>query len=688
MLLNDTQFFSAIALSCQNSSIGKRLPSALYVHTSAIAILDSLLQDYERQARVTEKIEGATLVKFSTDKPKISYLFYPDFDRDPHPPLQFSVVVDMTTKQANFRDYATASNPPILHRKETFVTPEYPFYEEFIRLTELEEALGLLDNSRFIGTRLEWQQRLDAYKIAFEGHRLICPLHAISSQPVSIDRHKAAIVRHSLSRPLRLALEAGLFTSEVKTFFDYGCGYGGDLDRIAERGYSSSGWDPYYRPDAACIPADIVNLGYVINVIENLAERREALINAWQLTNRVLIVSAQVLINDRDRGVIAYGDGIITSRNTFQKYYEQEELKTYIDQVLNVDSIPAGLGVYFVFRQEAPAEAFRVSRFRSRATTPRIQKIVKRFEDYESLLAPLMEFVTQRGRLPTKNELENESELKQEFSTIRRAFQVILQVTNEEEWEAIAQQRRQDLLIYLALSHFDGHLPSQKLSSTVREDLKALFGGYKQACTLADTMLLSIGNLARLAKISYNSQIGKKSQKSFLVHISALEKLHPLLRLYEGCASRTVGRLEAANLIRFSFSQPKISYLVYSDFDNDPHPVLSSSMEIYLEDLHVKYRDFSHDKNPPILHEKDKLVAVDYPFHEKFAKLTRQEKDWGLLENFSAIERLHGWLTCLEEHCATIQNYKVRWRKDANPYKVKLLRSQINFRKRNKPEIL
>jgi DNA phosphorothioation-associated putative methyltransferase len=74
-------------------------------------------------------------------------------------------------------------------------------------------------------------------------------------------------------------------------------------------------------------PADVVNLGYVINVIEDTAERREALINAWNLAQKVLIVAAQVLIDDRTRGVIAYGDGIITSRNTFQKYYEQEELK-------------------------------------------------------------------------------------------------------------------------------------------------------------------------------------------------------------------------------------------------------------------------------------------------------------------------------------------------------------------------
>jgi hypothetical protein len=40
---------------------------------------------------------------------------------------------------------------------------------------------------------------------------------------------------------------------------------------------------------------------------------------------------------------------MITSRNTFQKYYDQEELKLYIDQFLGVDVVPVALGIYFVF---------------------------------------------------------------------------------------------------------------------------------------------------------------------------------------------------------------------------------------------------------------------------------------------------------------------------------------------------
>jgi len=69
-------------------------------------------------------------------------------------------------------------------------------------------------------------------------------------------------------------------------------------------------------------------------------ERREALIKAWELTRKVLLVAAQVLIDDSSRGQVAYGDGIITSRKTFQKYYEQEELKFTLIKFLVLKLFP------------------------------------------------------------------------------------------------------------------------------------------------------------------------------------------------------------------------------------------------------------------------------------------------------------------------------------------------------------
>ncbi len=689
--------FSEIALTCRRSKVGKLLPEALYVHVSALESLDPLLQEYEREAReIASCPEESTLVKFNLGKPSISYLSYPDFDRDPHPALQTSIQVNLLSREVNRRDYSEAGNPFILHRKETFVATDYPHYQQFAALTRQEEALGLLDNPRAIGTRLAWEERLAQFKVAFQGHTLIHRAPSGMASPaflndqstqVKIDRHKAAISRNDFSKPMRLALEAGLFSQQT-TFFDYGCGQGGDLERVAKLGYTSAGWDPYYRPDSTLTAADVVNLGYVINVIESQTERREALIKAWELTQQVLIVAAQVLIaqgNDQ----IAYGDGVITSRNTFQKYYDQEELKLYIDQVLGVDAVPVALGIYFVFRDEAQAQNFRAARFRSRVSVPKVQLANKRFEDYKELLTPLMAFFTERGRLPTLEELPETEALSTEFGNLRRAFQIVLQATNPQEWDAISDRRRQDLLVYLALSHFGRRPKLRDLTPVVQNDIKSLFGGYQQACAAADLMLMSLGNLDIVEERCKSSAIGQKRPNSLWVHVSAIEALDPLLRLYEGCASRTNmlriasnGRPQEANVVKFNFRKPRISYLFYPNFDTDPHPALHTSMAIDLRDLHVHYRDYDPNDNPPLLHQKDALVTADYPLYEKFAKLTRQETEWGLLDDLRLIYDTRGWQKCLEEHCAELKGHRVVWRKDADPYRVKLVRSTIRTKQR------
>nr|WP_042490861.1 DNA phosphorothioation-associated putative methyltransferase [Anabaena sp. PCC 7108] len=674
-----------IADYCQNSKFGKLLPDAFYIHVLALQILDPWLQEYESRARmIVPEVEGATLVKFSTNKAKISYLFYPDFDTDPHPELRASIQVDLETHEVGYRDYSDSANPPILHRKETFVTPDYPFYQQFAALTRAQEALGLLNNTRGIGTREGWEKRLQAYGVEIQGHNLIQRqiTNTVNLTP-KIERHKAAIIRPDLSRPVRLALESSLFSPETN-FFDYGCGHGGDVSRIAEQGYISSGWDPFYSPNTPRTPAEIVNIGFVINVIEDQSERREALIQAWELTQKVLLVAAQVLIADIKRGVIAYGDGVITRRNTFQKYYEQEELKIYIDQVLGVDAIPVALGVYFVFRDEAEAQLFRSSRFRSRASTPRIRACVRRFEEHQQLLAPLMAFMTERGRLPSKGELSQEVEICTEFGSLRRAFSVIIQATDSEEWEAIADKRRQDLMVYLALCNFSRRPRLGQLAPAVQEDIVSLYSTYKQACLDADQMLRSLGNTELIIKSCQESKIGKKLPNSLWVHISALQSVDPLLRLYEGCASRTIGRLEVANVIKFHIQTPKISYLFYPDFDIDPHPILSKVMTIDLRDLHVTYQDYDLEDDPPILHQIDALVTPDYPQYEKFAKLTLQEQDWGLLDDWRSIRRLSGWKQCLKENCAVLNGYKLTWSKDCDAYKLKILKAALNSRKRRK----
>jgi DNA phosphorothioation-associated putative methyltransferase len=463
---------------------------------------------------------------------------------------------------------------------------------------------------------------------------------------------------NALSRPVRLAIEAGLFKPGA-TFFDYGCGHGVDVKRIAERGYASGGWDPFYFPEAELAAADVVNFGYVLNVVEREEERRAALLKAWSLAKEVLIVAAQVLIGEPGKGHLAYNDGLITNRNTFQKYYEQEELKSYIDSALSVDAAPAGLGVYFVFRDEAQAQAFRASRFRSRATTPRVKAQLRSFDNYRELLEPLMQFISDRGRLPVSGETANEDAILSEFRSFARAFAVIRRATDGAEWDKIIERRRQDMLVYIALGRFGRRPKFTDLPPAIQHDLKAFFGTYTRACETADALLFSLGQPGVIAAACRASRTGKFVGNALYVHVSALDTLDTILRLYEGCASRAFGRLDEATIIKFRADKPKISYLYYPDFDTDPHPALRSSMQADLQGLYVGYRDYSAAANPPILHRKETFVAPNYPLYRKFARLTAQQEKWGLLDDAASIGTRDGWNRRLLEHGAALRGHRL-----------------------------
>jgi hypothetical protein len=61
------------------------------------------------------------LIKFRTDELKLSFLSYPDFFNDPHPALRKAITIDLVKGKSRHTDYAENINPPILHRKETFL---------------------------------------------------------------------------------------------------------------------------------------------------------------------------------------------------------------------------------------------------------------------------------------------------------------------------------------------------------------------------------------------------------------------------------------------------------------------------------------------------------------------------------------------------------------------------------------
>ena len=83
------------------------------------------------------------------------------------------MTVHLQTFKLRERDYGSSKNPPILHRKETFLTSDHPLHAKFSRLTRQEEAKGLFEDTARIGTREGWRHALANKGVRLREHRLI-----------------------------------------------------------------------------------------------------------------------------------------------------------------------------------------------------------------------------------------------------------------------------------------------------------------------------------------------------------------------------------------------------------------------------------------------------------------------------------------------------------------------------------
>ena len=478
------------------------------------------------------------------------------------------------------------------------------------------------------------------------------------SSHVTIPRERTAIHRPALSRPLQAALDDDLIHAET-SLLDYGCGHGDDIRRLRSKGIQSEGWDPEHRPGKLRHEADVVNLGYVLNVIERASERVEAIHSAWQLARKLLIVSARLTYEARGVALSPFGDGFMTGLGTFQKFYEQQELRDWIDATLDVSSVAAAPGIFYVFRDPESRQSHVASRYRRITTRPRVRQSDRLFDEHQQVLNPLMEFVVERGRLPHPDELEGVTAILDRFGTIKRAFSIVRRVTGSADWDRIGDERAEDLLIYLALAKFGQRARFGQLPRELQLDIRAFFATYKRACALADALLYSVGELDNVERACNGSTLGKLTRTALYVHSSALPEVPSLLRIYEGCARALVGDVEGANILKLHRAKAAISYLSYPDFQKDPHPALRNALSVDLQTFRIRYRDYSDSDNPPILHRKEEFVGADFPKRETFCRLTRQEEKWGLYKSPETIGTKLGWEETLSQAGVRLEGHRV-----------------------------
>lgn len=691
-------------------AFGKRLPGALYVVRDSTSDFGPELNQLLAQLAVVFEVGPQfNLIKFRTDELKLSFLCYPDFMDDPHPALRHAITIDLTNGKARHTDYADNLNPPILHRKETFLATEHPQRAAFAALTKAEETAGLYEHSATIGFKLNWERLLRDKRVVIEGHELRrvenghIPHHP-SDQVLpgagagAVDRHKTALTRYELSKPVKSLIEYGLLKSWT-TFFDYGCGQGSDMRGLQGLGHDADGWDPVHRPDGRKREADIVNLGYVLNVIEDPAERLEALVEAFRHAKRLLVVAG--LINETVDTATAriYGDGVLTRANTFQKFFEQQELQQYIEDALDVTAVPVALGVFYVFRDPAEHQDFISARTRRVVDWTQIsarlglggpQTLWKGlYEDHKELLAGFGKLTLELGRIPESTEYEGLPEISERLGSPKRALRAYVQGGGAEgvdweqvrvrfgigqppkrHWEVLYEQhkelldgfwnlrlqlgrlpepeefpqigelrekigspkqalrmfiqkgggddvkratenRRRDLLVYVALANLRKRVPFGHLSMSLRADIRAFYRNYTRALEKGMELLYAAGDPGEIELACEELKVGWQDEQALYLHRSLLPELPPVLRAYVGCATALFGDVSQADVIKLHKASGKATFLTYDDFEGKPLPELRQRIKVNLRTRWVQV--FDHSADGQLLYFKERYLGASHP---------------------------------------------------------------------------
>ena len=629
--------------------LGKQLPTAIYLHKTALqSALPDEIQTLLKSTIQQHKFDNfdCNLLKLFKRDFKLTLLNYPEFDSYAYPALKNCITIDLIENTYKQTDYTKSDNPPILHRKETFVLPTHPSIKTFEEITAEGEKIGLYKNTNKIGFKSHWQKLITSkgYELDYQGR-----LHQVvqtNTQPINsvktandqtakpkIQRHLTAINRDRLSAPFQKLAKFGYLNGDY-SIQDYGCGLGDDVRELEASGLNINAWDPVHKPDGHKVQSDIVNLGFVLNVIEDFDEREQTLKAAYALCDKLLLVSVMLINSNIYEQFKPYKDGVITKRNTFQKYYSQLQIREFIEQTLNVSTLPFGQGIIAVFKCPALLEQHHIElqlnnlewqHITQRPIAKKLPERVKQsvFEKHTELFESFWQHCLHYGRIPANDEFEQSEQIKAVINSHNKAFELVQSQFDYSQFEAAQQKRQQDLLVYFALSLFGKRQAKSHLPNRLQRDIKTHFESLNQALEQAKTLLFSISSPANIAnactQVFEQLNIGEfNHSQSYILPKQYLNKLPAVLRVYIGCAAQLYGDIDDIDLIKIHMRSGKVTLLKYDDY-NKKLPLLTERIKVKLTEQDIDY--FYYGNEYPLQPLYNKLDFLELNTNEYKAQL-------------------------------------------------------------------
>jgi DNA phosphorothioation-associated putative methyltransferase len=367
------------------------------------------------------------------------------------------------------------------------------------------------------------------------------------------------------------------------------------------------------------------------------------------------VLAIAVMLHPTEVAGVPFSDGVLTSRQTFQKYFSQTEFKDFLEQVLSRQAHMVAPGIALVFFDTDAEQRFTAGRYRRRGMverllreprlprapkaprTPRVH--VPRVSAAEKLLEksrPAMEAYWRAsldlGRWPEADEFSAQEDSPDDFQiSPSRLRRLVEQHFNLDLLKRAASARSDDLLVLLASQQFAKRPAYKQLEPRLQRDVKAFFGDYGAAQSAAVRLLLQTAQpdvLLSACVAASEAGLGYlDGNHSLQLHIDLVDQLPAVLRVYVDCGLRLWDATSEVQLVKIHIGSGKLTLLEFDDFETSPMPMLRRRIKVNLRRLDYDIFEYGSAQYPKTillnksryLHEDQEGYAEQLAFDEELA---------------------------------------------------------------------
>ena len=291
-----------------------------------------------------------------------------------------------------------------------------------------------------------------------------------------------------------------------------------------------------------------------------------------------------------------------------------QELADFIEQSLGRKPIPVGPGIYIAFKDDDAEGIYLASKLSQRKSyyQPRGSSYAELQEEAASAANRYWDKCLELGRPCFADEIEDCEALFEKVGRHTRAFDLMLKEKGETQFNEIKTKRMHDLIVEFSLLQFQKTPFFKYLNTGQQRDIEYHFGNYSNLKTIAKQSLFAIGDVTSIhdaCREAADNGIGYLfGEHSLQLHVSQIDDLPVILRIYAGCAEKLYGSLDGIDLIKLHIHSGKVTFIGHDDFVNDPIPNMIERIKVNLWKQKIQFYDYVGPFIPVPLYLKSRFI--------------------------------------------------------------------------------